>query len=126
MAKCVQCNRRDNVMPQNPPTPPNGNEPLSPGSGSPHSQVQGEGNYEAARRYREEVKEYLEHSNVDERARAAKPDSAKQERELALAEEQGKSRSKGEDPVDVGLMYPGRRAEDVPARDESDSNTDKH
>jgi len=113
-------------MPQNPPAPPDGNRPLTPGNGGPRSRVQGEGDYEAARRYREEVKEYLEHSNVDERARAAKPDSAKQERELALAEEQGKTRSKGEDPVDVGLMYPGRRAEDVPPRDPSHSNTDKH
>lgn len=88
--------------------------------------MQGEGDYEAARRYREELKEYLERSNVDERARAAKPDTAKQERELALAEEQGKTRSKGDDPVDVGLMYPGHRAEDAPTRDEPDSNTDKH
>ena len=113
-------------MPQDPPSPPDSNTPLTPGSGGPRSQVQGEGDYEAARRYREEVKEYLERSNVDERARAAKPDTAKQERELALAEEQGKTRSKGDDPVDVGLMYPGRRSEDAPKRDDSDSNTDKH
>jgi len=112
-------------MPQNPPSPPDSNTPLTPGSGGPHSQVQGEGDYEAARRYRDEVKEYLERSDVDERARAAKPDSAKQERELALAEEQGKTRSKGDDPVDVGLMYPGRRSEDAPKRDDSESNTDK-
>jgi len=113
-------------MPDNPPAPPDSNTPLTPGSGGPHSQVQGEGDYEAARRYRDEVKEYLEHSNVDERARAAKPDTAKQERELALAEEQGKSRSKGDDPVDVGLMYPGRRAEEAPTREPPDSDRDQH
>jgi hypothetical protein len=118
-------------MPQNPPSPQDSNPSQTPGSGSgsgggERGAVQGEGDYEAARRYREEVKEYLEHSNVDERARAAKPDSAKQERELALAEEQGKTRSKGDDPVDVGLMYPGKRAEDAPTRDAPDSNTDKH
>ena len=78
----------------------------------PRSSVQSEGDYQAAHRYREEVQKFLEHSDVDERARAAAPDSAKQERELALAEEQAKQRSKGEDPADIGLMYPGRRAED--------------
>lgn len=113
-------------MPQNPTSSPDSNPSPSPGSGGPRSQVQGEGDYEAARRYREEVKEYLEHANVEERARAAKPESAKQERELALAEEQGKTRSKGEDPVDVGLMYPGRHAEDVPARSDSDPDAGKH
>ena len=113
-------------MPQNPPSPPDSDPSQSSGSGTPRGPVQGEGDYEAARRYREEVKEYLKHSNVDELARAAMPESAKQERELALAEEQGKTRSKGDDPIDVALMYPGRRSEDAPARDEPDSSTDKH
>lgn len=114
-------------MPRNSP-PPDHTEPSQtpPASGSPRDGVQGEGDYEAARRYRDEVKEYLEHSNVAERARAAEPESAKQERELALAEEQGKTRSKGDDPVDVGLMYPGRRSEDGPAGEESASDSSKH
>lgn len=81
-------------------------------------QLQGEGDYEAARRYREEVKEFLEHHDVEEQARAAAPDSPKQERELALAEEQAKDRSKGDDPVDVGLMYPGRTTDDARSTDE--------
>ncbi len=81
--------------------------------------LQGEGDYEAARRYREEVKEFLEHNDVEEQARAAAPDSPKQERELALAEEQAKDRSKGDDPVDVGLMYPGRTTDDARSTDES-------
>ncbi len=113
-------------MPQNRPSPPDSKPTATPDSAAPQGPVQGEGDYEASRRYREELKAYLEHSNVDERARAAKPDSAKQERELALAEEQGKTRSKGDDPADVGLMYPGKRAEDAPPRDKSDSKTDQH
>jgi hypothetical protein len=113
-------------MPQNPPSPPDSNPSQTPGSAGPREQVQGEGDYEAAHRYREEVKEFLERSDVDERARAAKPGSAKEERELALAEEQAKTRSKGDDPVDVGLMYPGRRAEDVPTREEPGSSTERH
>jgi hypothetical protein len=83
--------------------------------------VQGEGDYEAARRYRDDVHEFLQRTDVDEQARAAAPESAKQERELALAEDQGKDRSKGDDPVDIGLMYPGRRRDDTPPSDESRS-----
>lgn len=71
--------------------------------------IQGEGDYEAARRYREEVKQFLAKSDVDQLAREASPESAKQERELTLAEDVGKNRSKGDDPVDVGMMYPGRK-----------------
>lgn len=113
-------------MPRNRPSPPDSKPSVTAGSGDPHRQVQGEGDYEAARRYREELKEFLEHSDVDERAREAKPESARQERDLALAEDQGKRRSKGDDPADVGLMYPGRRTEEAPARDDSDSHSDKH
>ena len=113
-------------MPQKPPSPQDSNPSQTPDNGGQRGPVQGEGDYEASRRYREELREFLKHSNVDDRAHAAKPDSAKQERELALAEEQGKSRSKGDDPADVGLMYPGKRAEDEPTRDDSDSNADKH
>jgi hypothetical protein len=108
-------NPQDIAMANNTASPQDSTRPSSSATaGSPeHSKIQGEGDYEAARRYREEVKEYLQRSNVEERARAAAPDSAKQERELALAEEQGKDRSKGDDPVDVGLMYPGRSGEDA-------------
>lgn len=114
-------------MPQNPASPQDSTpSQTTPGSGGPRAHVQGEGDYEAARRYREEVKEYLEHSDVDERARAAAPESPKQERELALAEEQGKTRSKGEDPVDAGLMYPGRHAEDSQPPEGSGPDTGKH
>lgn len=70
--------------------------------------VQGEGDYEAAHRYRDEVKDFLAHSDIEQLAHEAAPESAKQERELALAEEAGKARSKGEAGADAGIMYPGR------------------
>ncbi len=75
---------------------------------------QGEGDYEAARRYREEVGEFLDHSNVEQIAKRAAPKSALEARELALAEERGRDRSKGDDPADVGAMYPGRKMEEKP------------
>lgn len=107
-------------MPQNTAPPrntapnaaPDTTRSAEPGGADPRGTVQGEGDYQAAHRYREEVKEFLQNADVEELARAAVPDTAKQERELALAEEDAKGRSKGDDPVDVGLMYPGRHAED--------------
>ena len=70
--------------------------------------VQGEGNYEAARRYREGVNEFLTHADIEDIALKAAPKSALEARELALAAEKGQLRSKGDDPADVGAMYPGR------------------
>jgi hypothetical protein len=71
--------------------------------------VQGEGDYEAARRYRKEVTEFISKSDVDALAREATPASAKEARDLALAEERGRDRSKGDDAADPGIMYPGRK-----------------
>jgi hypothetical protein len=71
--------------------------------------VQGEGDYAASQRYREEVSEFLEHADVEALAKRAAPESALEARELALAQEKAASRSKGDDPADVGAMYPGRK-----------------
>lgn len=71
--------------------------------------VQGEGDYEAAHRYRDEVQDFLANSDIEQLAHDAAPDSARQERELALAEDAGKSRSKGEAAADAGIMYPHRK-----------------
>jgi hypothetical protein len=71
-------------------------------------QVQGEGNYEASRRYRDGVSEFLAHADVEDIAHKAAPSSPLEARELALAAEKGQLRSKGDDPADVAAMYPGR------------------
>jgi hypothetical protein len=81
-------------------------------SSQPKGKNQGEGDYDAARRYREEVGEFLDHSDVEQIAKRAAPKSALEARELALAEERARDRSKGDDPADVGAMYPGRKADD--------------
>jgi hypothetical protein len=70
--------------------------------------LQGEGNYEASRRYREGVTEFLAHADVEDIAHKAAPSSPLEARELALAAEKGQLRSKGDDPADVAAMYPGR------------------
>jgi hypothetical protein len=78
-----------------------------PNDTAPKSKVQGEGDYEAAERYREKVTDFVKRSDVDDLARkAAEPLSEREARDNALAEESGRARSKGDDPADIGIMYP--------------------
>jgi hypothetical protein len=63
------------------------------------SKVQGEGDYEAARRFRKRTQTYLENNDVEKAAVRAAPRSRKEAEELAAAEAAGKKRAKGEDPA---------------------------
>jgi hypothetical protein len=79
----------------------------APGDGQ--QPIQGEGDYQAARRFREESEEFVAKADVEALARQAAPASAKEARDLALAEDRGRDRSKGDDAADPGIMYPGRK-----------------
>jgi hypothetical protein len=59
--------------------------------------VQGEGDYEAARRYDKAAREFAESGKVEPAAHEAAPGSAAEADEMKRAEEVGKSHSKGED-----------------------------
>jgi len=61
--------------------------------------IQGEGDYEATRRYRKRTEEYLENNDVEKAALRAAPQTEEEADELESAEAQGKSRAKGEDPA---------------------------
>ena len=61
--------------------------------------VQGEGDYEATRRYRKRTDEYLENNDVEKAAVRAAPESNAEAQSLAAAEAAGKRRAKGEDPA---------------------------
>lgn len=61
--------------------------------------VQGEGNYDAARAFDEAERRFVESGKVDAAARAAAPKSEAERREMEAAEEEGRRRSKGEDPA---------------------------
>jgi hypothetical protein len=61
--------------------------------------VQGEGNYDAARRYRRETEQFVESGRVDEAAQAAVPTSDDEAAELEQAERAGKERAAEEDPL---------------------------
>lgn len=63
--------------------------------------VQGEGDYEAARRYDKSQQDFVESGKVDERAGQAGPQDSAEAAELDQAEQEGKSRSKGEAPADL-------------------------
>jgi hypothetical protein len=62
-------------------------------------QVQGEGNYEAARRYEDKLRDHVQHHDVEREARDAEPKSEGEEREMEQAEEIGKRRAKEEDSL---------------------------
>lgn len=61
--------------------------------------IQGEGDYEATRRYRERTEEFLENNDVEEVAEQAAPEDAKEAEDLKAAEAEAKARAKGEDPA---------------------------
>jgi hypothetical protein len=65
--------------------------------------VQGEGNYDAARRYRKDVKEFLDKGDVEKAANDAAPKSPDEQREMNEAERTGRSRSKGGKERDMSL-----------------------
>lgn len=69
--------------------------------------VQGEGDYDAARRYDQGAREFAQSGQVGEATRNARPTSAEEADELRRAEREGQSHAKGEDPL---LDKPG----DVP------------
>jgi hypothetical protein len=64
--------------------------------GQQGQQVQGEGDYEAGRRYDKAAREFAESGKVEPAARDAAPDSAEEAEKMQQAEETGKSHSKGE------------------------------
>ena len=72
-------------------------KPKDGGGGKPQGKVQGEGDYEAGRRYDEKAREFAQRGDVEQAARDAEPQSRGEERELEQAEEKGRQRAKEED-----------------------------
>ena len=61
--------------------------------------IQGEGDYEATRRYRKRTEEYLQNNDVEKAAIRAAPTSGREAADMQAAEAAGKRRAKGEDPA---------------------------
>jgi hypothetical protein len=64
-----------------------------------NKELQGEGNYDASRRYDKAAHEFAESGKVEDAARAARPLTPEEAEELHRAEQAAKSHSKGEDPA---------------------------
>jgi len=64
-------------------------------------QVQGEGDYEAARRFDKAQSDFANSGRVKDGARRAKPEDPAQAADIEQAEQEGKSHSKGEAPGDA-------------------------
>jgi hypothetical protein len=61
--------------------------------------IQGEGNYDATRRYDKAATDFVKSGKVDQAARDARPKSEAEAEAMKKAEEEGKSHAKGEDPA---------------------------
>lgn len=59
--------------------------------------IQGEGNYDATRRYDKAASDFAKSGKVDEAARAAQPKNEQEAEQMRRAERAGRSHSKGED-----------------------------
>jgi hypothetical protein len=59
--------------------------------------VQGEGDYESAKKFDDQEAAFARSGRVDQAARDAEPKSQREADEMKKAEEEGKRRSKGED-----------------------------
>ena len=58
------------------------------------NKVQGEGDYDAARRFNESERKFVKSGKVEKAARKAKPDNAQEQAQLLEAERVGKSHIK--------------------------------
>jgi hypothetical protein len=63
---------------------------------------QGEGNVEAARRYNDDQKRFVESGAVHDAAKRAKPATDAEAGEMLAAEQKGRTKAKGEDPTVPG------------------------
>ena len=71
-----------------------GSSDFQPKTADSKPQQMGEGSYEGSRDYKERTEEYLKHADVAADAEKAKPRSEQEARDMAQAEEEGKSHSK--------------------------------
>ncbi|HEV7574821.1 MAG TPA: hypothetical protein VGO85_02150 [Caldimonas sp.] len=70
-------------------------------------EVQGEGDYEAGRRYDKASREFAQSGRVEPAARDAAPHDAGEAEDMERAEDVGKSHAKGEDPLLDKKRKPG-------------------
>jgi hypothetical protein len=60
--------------------------------------LQGEGNYDAAKEFDQAEEKFVKSGKVEQAARDAEPKDIQEQKEIERAEEEGKKRAKDEDP----------------------------
>jgi hypothetical protein len=83
------------------------------------SQVQGEGDYEAAREYDADTREFIETHDVTKLARKAAPGSGEESADLLHAEQVGRSRASGVKPSQHGPLDNTREKSDSSSKGRS-------
>ena len=73
-----------------------GSSDFQPKAADKGDKQMGEGSYDATRDYQKDIEEYLKNADYEADAKAAKPRSQQEARELDEAEKEGRSHSKGE------------------------------
>ena len=71
---------------------------MKPNDTKQESTVQGEGDYDAARRHRQDVERFVRQSDTEKLAREAKPLTQAEAEDLERAEAEGLARKRGESP----------------------------
>jgi hypothetical protein len=69
---------------------------------------QGEGDREAARRYNDDQKRFVESGGVADAARRAKPETDEEADDMQDAEQQGRKKARGDDPTVPGANAKSR------------------
>lgn len=85
-----------------------------PGQQGDQSQVQGEGNYTAAKEYDDAQRKFVESGRVDQAARDAAPRTQQEADEMKAAEREGRSHAKDEDPQLRGPSGSGSKGDSRP------------
>lgn len=75
-------------------------------SSLPKSHVQGEGDYDSAKKYNQETREFIDSGKVDQAARDAAPRNADEKQAMREAEDEGRSHAKDKSVQDG--TSPGR------------------
>lgn len=79
---------------------------MNSGKRSRSGQVQGEGDFDADRRYRSDVRGFVRNTDVEQAARDAEPSSVAEAAAMKAAEKKGRERSKGDDQTDCQQASP--------------------
>lgn len=70
--------------------------------------IQGEGDYDSAKKYDEQAHAFAESGKVEQAAKAAAPRNPQEEEEMRRAEVEGRSRAKGNPGAGLDAESPGR------------------